>query len=612
MSSSLIPENDPTVLFTTAGMHPLVPYLLGEEHPGGKKLVDIQKCVRTDDIDEVGDATHCTFFEMFGNWSLGDYFKEEAMRFSYDFLTSSLDEGGLGIPTDRLVVSCFAGDKDAPRDDEASGYWQRYGFIKVDDAKEDSRRLIFFYGKKQNWWGPAGKTGPCGPDTEMFYDTCPDLKWFEHKPGTPAEKITKKLYYPGKSVCHPDCECGRYVEIWNDVFMQYNKQDDGTFVPLKQQNVDTGMGMERTLAILNGKATHYETELFESVVAKINQMSDAPAEMSEKEKTFSTRIISDHIRASAFILSDPWGVSPSNVDQGYILRRLIRRAVRHGRKLGIKNDFLYVLVEEIISIYGETYPELYAKRENSIKEIRLEEEKFGRTLEHGLKEMKKIWMPEKAEGAAQVSEGDKAFYIYETYGFPIEMIEEELNKDGYTLNKDEFTRKFKDAEQKHQDESRAGSTQKFSGGLADCSEQVCKLHTATHLLHKALKEVLGPDVSQKGSNITAERLRFDFNYPQKMTPEQLKKVEDIVNEQIKKLLPICYEITTVEEAKGKGAVGLFEHKYGDQIKAYKIGDFSYEICGGPHAGNTGELKSFKIIKEEASSAGVRRIKAVIG
>lgn len=656
-SASLIPENDPTVLFTTAGMHPLVPYLMGEKHPAGTRLVNVQKCVRTDDIDEVGDAVHCTFFEMLGNWSLGDYFKVQAIEWSYEFLTSSLADGGLGLDPNRLMVTCFEGDGDAERDDEAATVWEKLGFRRHDGvgagahgaapgdkgASPGGKKLIFFYEKKKNWWGPAGHVGPCGPDTEMFYDMNPELASNLHKPGASEASIKKYPLAGRPGDCHPNCECGRYVEIWNDVFMQYNKMPDGTFVPLKQKNVDTGMGFERVLAIIQGKPTHYETELFEPVMEMIKDLavksssgqplrsgqtfevgatskldtdagssSGITASPGTADFTFSSRIIADHIRAAVFIMGDPWGVTPSNVDQGYIVRRMIRRAIRHGRKIGITNSFIQKLAEKFIEMYGNVYPEIHARREHILTNLRLEEEKFGKTLDTGLREMKKTWPPEKAAAAKLVCEGDKAFYIYETYGFPIEMIEEELTKNGYKIDTEAFRVCFDAAMKKHQETSRAGSEMKFAGGLADHSEQVCRLHTATHLLHKALQIVLGEGVAQKGSNITAERLRFDFSWPQKMTPEQIKKTEEIVNEQIQKSMPVSYEMTTVEDAKSKGAIGLFEHKYGDQIKVYRMGDFSMEICGGPHTGNTSDLKSFKIIKEEASSAGVRRIKAVIG
>jgi alanyl-tRNA synthetase len=627
-SASVIPENDPTVLFTTAGMHPLVPYLMGEPHPAGKRLVDVQKSIRTDDIDEVGDATHCTFFEMLGNWSLGDYFKKEAIKWSYELLTSALNEGGLGLDPKRLMVTCFAGDNDAPIDNEAADVWKSLGFKSFEDATKDDHQLIFFYEKKKNWWGPAGQTGPCGPDTEMFYDTCPELPWASHKPGASEELINK---YPlkngahsartnddGHSVpgCHANCECGRYIEIWNDVFMQYNKKADGTFEPLKQQNVDTGMGLERVAAILQGKPTHYETELFAPVMERIAELAVGEKSGTDEEQIISGRIIADHLRASTFILGDPMSVFPSNKDQGYILRRLIRRAIRHAKKLGIHTNFTAEIGKILVDNYGDVYPELLTNEARIIDELNKEEIKFQKTLEQGLREMRKIWKMDdlnECHKEIAVTHGDKAFYVFETYGFPIEMIEEELTKNGFQIEKSEFRNKFDEAQKAHQEKSRSGSEQKFAGGLADNSAECTMLHTATHLLHKALKIVLGDEVNQKGSNITKERLRFDFNYGQKMTPEQVKKVEDIVNEQIQRDLPVSFEIVTVPEAKSKGAVGLFEDKYGDKVKAYHMGDFSYEICGGPHAPHTGVLKRFKILKEEACSAGIRRIKAgVVG
>lgn len=590
-SSSLIPENDPTVLFTTAGMHPLVPFLLGEPHPSGKRLVDYQKCLRTDDIDEVGDSTHCTFFEMLGNWSLGDYFKEGAIKMSFEFLTSAPEEGGLGLDPDRLMVSCFAGDKDAPRDDEAAEVWESLGFTRAENAKPGQKRLIFFYGKKDNWWGPAGQTGPCGPDTEMFYG------------------IEGAKYGPDSNPSDND----KFVEIWNDVFMQYFKKEDGTFEPLKQQNVDTGMGLERVTSIMQGVPSFFETELYLPLREKIRALASGEKRDEGEESVRSERIVADHMRAAVFILGDPWGVTPSNTDQGYILRRLIRRAIRHGKKIGVKGHFTDTLGAIVIDMYEDVYPELGANRERILEQLKLEEAKFQKTIEKGLHEMIKIWPPDdEAAKATAVTDGAKAFYIYETYGFPIEMVEEELSKHGYKIEKTEFRKSFEAAKNEHQAKSRAGAEQKFAGGLADHGEESKKLHTATHLLHEALKQVLGRDVNQKGSNITHERLRFDFNYQQKMTPEQLKEVERIVNEQINRKLPVSFEMMTVDEAKRAGAVGLFADKYGEQVKVYTIGDFSKEICGGPHVSNTAELKAFKITKEEASSAGVRRIKAVIG
>ncbi len=589
-SASLIPENDPTVLFTTAGMQPLVPFLMGEAHPLGTRLVDCQKCVRTDDIDEVGDHTHCTFFEMLGNWSLGDYFKKEAIEMSYQFLTTPLDQGGMGIAPDKLCVSCFAGDQDAARDEEAAKVWESLGFVRADQAGPEEKKRIYFYGKKQNWWGPAGQTGPCGPDTEIFYNL---------KEGSIGANE------------HPDDDSGRFVEIWNNVFMQYNKTADGKIEPLKQQNVDTGMGLERMTAIMQGVPSHYESSLFDPVRQRIMEMSSS-LDLSLPEDLASTRIIMDHIRAATFIIGDPSGVAPSNTDQGYILRRLIRRAIRHAKKLGIEDDFTTDLAKLYIDEYGEAYPELVQHKERIFEELHREEAKFKRTLENGLREMKKLFAGLNESEFDERQAAEKGFFLYETYGFPVEMIIEELEREGVkfdkTLFKDVFERKFKE----HQDQSRAGAEQKFAGGLADHSEETTKLHTATHLLHKALRQVLGDDVEQRGSNITAERLRFDFNYQQKLTPEQLAEVEQIVNDAIKRDLPVSCDVMTVDEAKSSGAIGIFDCKYGDQVKVYTMGDFSKEICGGPHVAHTGMLKGFKIKKEEASSAGVRRIKAIVG
>jgi len=581
--ASLIPENDPTVLFTTAGMHPLVPFLMGEKHPSGVRLVNAQKCLRTDDIDEVGDPSHLTFFEMLGNWSLGDYFKKEAIEMSFEFLTSPRKEGGLGLPLNMLAVTCFEGDKDAPRDEESAGVWLGLG-IKAD-------RLAFLP-KKANWWGPAGQTGPCGSDTEMFF-------WSGDEPA------------PGKF----DPDDSRWVEIWNDVFMQYFKNKDGSFTELKQKNVDTGMGFERVLAIMNGAKTPFETELFKDAVDELRALGgyDVGKAEPDEEKIHAERIICDHLRAATFLIGDVRGVVPSNVDQGYVLRKLIRRAVRHGRKLEINGDFARKIAGIFVNLYGEDYPELIDNQGKIFDEIAREEAQFAKTLEHGLRELNKC-----CDG--RITNGDFAFYMYETYGFPPEMTMEEVKKNPLLkglLNVEKFWVDFNKKLEEHQSQSRAGAEAKFSGGLADHSEQVTRLHTATHLLHQALRQVLGEHVEQKGSNITAERLRFDFIHVDKMTPEQLTSVEKIVNEQIKADLPVHCEEMTVEEAKKKGAIGLFESKYGDKVKVYTIGEtsdafFSKEICGGPHASRTGELGGFKILKEESSSRGVRRIKAVIG
>ena len=572
--ASVIPENDPTVLFTTAGMHPLVPYLLGAKHPMGTRLTDVQKCIRTADIDEVGDASHCTFFEMLGNWSLGDYFKKEAIHWSWEFLTSP---EWLGIDKDRLAFSVFAGDEDCPRDDEAANYWRECG------VQEDH---IFFLPKKNNWWGPAGMTGPCGPDTEMFI-------------------ITDKP--PCGPDCSPACDCGRYLEIWNDVFMQYDKQADGSFLPLKQKNVDTGMGLERTISVLMGAKSVYETDLFADILAKIGEISGKTYGESE-EITRSMRIVADHMRTATFIIGDDRGVTPSNVDQGYVLRRLIRRAVRHGMQLGMPENFTGEIAKVIINQYKDVYPELTRHEAFILEQLLLEEQRFQRTLKQGMREFEKVTTA--MQGRSTVISGRSAFKLYDTYGFPIEITVEMARENGFTVDEEGFQERFRE----HQKLSQAGAEQRFKGGLADTSEETAKLHTATHLLHAALRKVLGgeAEVAQRGSNITAERLRFDFSFGRKMTPEEIAEVERLVNEAIQAKVPVTCEEMTVDEAKAQGAIGLFESKYGERVKVYTMGQFSKEICGGPHAKNTGDLKSFKILKEESSSAGVRRIKAVIG
>lgn len=569
-SASVIPENDPTVLFTTAGMHPLVPYLMGAKHPAGNRLTDVQKCVRTGDIDDVGDFSHLTFFEMLGNWSLGDYFKEQMIPWSWEFLTSP---EYLGLPKDRLAFSVFAGDADCPRDEESAELWRRCGV--ADDH-------IFFLPKENNWWGPAGITGPCGPDTEMFIIT-------DKEPCGPD--------------CSPACSCGRYLEIWNDVFMQYNKKADGTFEPLAQKNVDTGMGLERTICVLNGKKSVYETDLFADILKKISELSGKEYG-SDDETTRAFRIIADHMRTSTFIMGDDRGVSPSNVDQGYVLRRLIRRAVRYGMGIGMPEGFTGEVAKVIIEQYKDVYPELKRNEAFVLEQLSLEESRFARTLKQGNREFDKL--VEKVQDG-QI-DGVSAFHLYDTYGFPVEMTQELARERGLTVDMDGFHECFR----KHQATSQAGAEQRFKGGLADHSEQSARLHTATHLMHAALRKVLGPEVAQKGSNITAERLRFDFSFGRKMTKEELAEVERLVNEAIESHTPITCEEMTVAEAKEQGAIGLFESKYGEQVKVYTMGPYSKEICGGPHAQNTGDLVSFKIKKEESSSAGVRRIKAVIG
>ena len=569
-SASLIPENDPTVLFTTAGMHPLVPYLMGQKHPAGTRLTDVQKCVRTGDIDEVGDTSHCTFFEMLGNWSLGDYFKKESIAWSWEFLT---DEKWLGIPKEKLSFTCFEGDADAPRDTVSHDRWVEMG--------ADPSHIVYLP-KKNNWWGPAGLTGPCGPDTEIFYDT-------------------------GRPACGPDCkagcDCGKYLEIWNNVFMEYNKVGEGKFEPLAQKNVDTGMGLDRTIATLQGVESVFDTDAFAGIIELIGKLSHHSYKESDATvKAF--RIIADHIRCATFILGDQRGVTPSNVDQGYILRRLIRRSIRYAMQLNIPRYGIVEIASAVIDQYGDIYPELEENREKVLSELKREENRFADTLKKGIKEFNKT----AANAQDGKIDGISAFHLYDTYGFPIELTMELAQEKGITVDVDGFHAAFAE----HQKKSQAGATQRFKSGLADHQEATTALHSATHLLHKALRVVLNDDtISQKGSNITAERLRFDFSFPRKLTPEELKAVEDLVNEQIGRHMPITCEEMTVAEAKAQGAIGLFESKYGERVKVYTMGDFSKEICGGPHAKNTGDLGHFVIKKEEASSSGVRRIKAIL-
>lgn len=569
-SASLIPENDPTVLFTTAGMHPLVPYLMGAKHPAGVRLANVQKCVRTGDIDEVGDTSHCTFFEMLGNWSLGDYFKKESIAFSWEFLT---DEKWLGIDKDKLSFTCFEGDADAPKDTFSHDCWVNMG---ADPAH------IFYLGKRHNWWGPAGVTGPCGPDTEIFYDT--------GKPKCSEE-------------CSPACSCGKYLEIWNNVFMEYNKKADGTFEPLSQQNVDTGMGLDRTIATLQGVESVYDTDAFTGIIDAIARLS-GKSYKDGGETTRAFRIVADHIRCATFMLGDPRGVTPSNVDQGYILRRLIRRAIRYAMQLGMPESSLAQVADAVIAQYGAPYPELAENRERVLSELTKEEQRFQRTIKNGMREFDRI----KGGFSDGIIDGLTAFHLYDTFGFPVEFTQEMAAENGLTVDLDGFRKAFDE----HQEKSKAGAEQRFKGGLADTTEQTARLHTATHLLQAALRKVLQDNtISQRGSNITAERLRFDFSFERKLTPEELAAVEAEVNCFIQAAAPISWEEMTVDEAKAQGAVGLFGDKYGERVKVYTMGSFSKEICGGPHASNTGDLHHFTIKKEEASSAGVRRIKAVL-
>jgi len=565
-SKSVIPENDPTVLFTTAGMHPLVPFLLGHPHPGGKRLANVQKCLRTDDIEEVGDGCHHTFFFMLGNWSLGDYFKKEAIEMSWEFLTS---ERWLGLPKERIAVTCFAGDEDAPRDEESARIWRALGI---------PNERIFFNGKKDNWWGPAGQSGPCGPDTEMFYYT------------------GRKEAECDQDGCGPGCHCGLWVEIWNDVFMEYNKNKDGRFEALMQKNVDTGMGLERITAVMQGVASDYETEMFAPIMKWIR---DNSSNCNEK----SARIIADHLRAAVFVLADDRGVVPSNVEHGYILRRLIRRAIRHGRQCGMPTHFCTDIAKIIIDIYEDEWPELKRNKTFALTELEKEEARFAETLERGLKEFERVFALCKGE---MISGGD-AFLLFQSYGFPLEITEELARERGKGVDRDGFEAELK----KHQELSRRGTAQRFASGLADHSEKTVALHTATHLLQAALRKVLGEHVQQKGSNITPERLRFDFIHGEKMTPEQIKQVEDMVNGWINEGIPVERKEESIEEARAEGALAFFNAKYGEVVSVYTIPGASKEVCTGPHVKNTKELGRFKIVKEEAVSAGVRRIKAVL-
>lgn len=560
-SAPVIPENDPSVLFTTAGMQPLVPYLLGEPHPAGTRLTDYQKCVRTNDIDEVGDNRHLTYFEMLGNWSLGDYFKEESIQMSYDFLTKEL-----GIPVEKLSVTCFAGDEDCARDEVTASCWKKAGIPE---------ERIYYFGKDDNWW-IAGETGPCGSDTEMFYDT--------GKPKCSPE-------------CNPSCGCGKYVEIWNNVFMEFYKDENGKYSKLKQHNVDTGLGLERMTMLLEGKETPFETELFAPIMDKL-------VELQKVDNIASRRIVAEHLRSSMMIICD--GGRPSNVDRGYILRRLIRRMVRHMNKLQISLDELSTLIDINVENLKEMYPALEANKE-TIKNVILEEkDKFVKTLEKGEKEFAKEVGQVKEQGENTVP-GKVVFRLYDTYGFPPEVTEELATENGMKIDKEGFDKLFKE----HQEKSRAGSEQKFKGGLASTGEMETKYHTATHLLNAALKQVLGSHVHQRGSNITAERMRFDFSHPAKMTDEEKQKTEDLVNEWITEAIPVEHLEMKKDDAIKMGAEAMFIEKYGDIVSVYKIGDVSIELCGGPHVSNTSELGHFKIKKEESSSSGIRRIKAIL-
>jgi len=577
---SLVPENDPTALFINSGMHPLVPYLLGEAHPLGKRLVSNQRCLRTQDIEEVGNMMHLTFFEMLGNWSLGDYWKQEAIEWSWEFLTKELS-----LEPKRISVTCFAGDKDAPKDEEAAKIWKKIGI---------SKERIYFLGKEDNWWA-VGDFGPCGPDTEMFYDT-------------------------GKKKCGPKCRpgdnCGKYFEVWNDVFMEFNRLPNGKLETLKQKNIDTGMGVERTAAMLQEKDDVYQTELFASIIQTIEKISGKKYQGKNKK---TMRIIADHLRAASFAIAD--GVMPSNVEAGYVVRRLIRRAMVGGRKLGIKNISIVKVADVVIGSYQKEYLHLKENKRVIERELELEEKKFSRTLDKGMNTLKKIFGraiagvdPENLPKGMIVEDnvlridGKEVFHLYETYGIPPELSQEIMTEWGVRFD-DQTMKECNEAFKRHQKISRAGMETKFAGGLADHSAAVTKYHTTTHLLHQALRDVLGDHVQQVGSNITPERLRFDFTHPEKLTEEQMRKIEEIINQKIKANLPVRMKTMSLAEAKKKGALAFFGEKYGSKVKVYSIGDYSQEVCGGPHVQSTGEIGRVKIIKEKAVGAGRRRIYA---
>ena len=574
---SLIPENDPSVLFTTAGMHPLVPYLLGEPHPAGTRLTDYQKCIRTGDIDEVGDPSHLTCFEMLGNWSLGDYFKKESISFSYEFLTSPK---WLGLDPRKLSVTVFAGDENAPRDEEAAETWKANGML------EDK---IAYLPASDNWWA-AGPTGPCGPDTEIFY-------WVGE--GLPPKGSNKGT------------DSANWMEIWNNVFMQFNRVDEKTLEPLPKKNVDTGMGLERTNCILQGKTSVYLTEVFQPIIKTIETLSGYKYGTDEL-KDQSVRIIADHSRSASFILGDQKGVTPDRVGAGYVLRRLIRRAVRHGMKLGIDKDFMAEIAAVVVENFKNAYPELEQNKDKIYSELTKEEAKFRTTLKKGEAEFQKM-LPNLNKNPKKIISGKVAYNLYETYGYPLELTQELGKENGFTVD----VEGFKEAERKHQEASKTAEAGKAKGGIAEQSDVATKYHTATHLLQQALFEVLGDQVAQKGSNINSERMRFDFTFERAMTAEEIQKVQDIVNEKIKEDLPVTMEVMTLDQAKAEGARALFVNKYGEQVKVYTIGRdakkdwFSKEVCGGPHVQHTAQIGDFKIVKEQSSSAGVRRIKAVI-
>jgi alanyl-tRNA synthetase len=569
-SAPLVPENDPTALFISAGMQPLVPYLLGESHPSGRRLANVQKCLRTDDIEVVGDTSHNTFFEMLGFWSLGDYWKQDSLRWTLDWFTQVL-----GLEQERISVTVFAGDSDAPRDDEAVQVWLELGI---------PQERIYYLPKKDNWWGPAGKTGPCGPDSELFYDT-----------GRPKHG----------SDCQPGCDCGKYIEIGNNVFMQYNKTAEGTYEPLKQRNIDVGLGLERTLLFVQGTSDVYTTDLFKSIVQRINELRDPQKSKvslaSEREQRL-VRIIADHLRAATFIIAD--GVMPSNVEQGYICRRLIRRAIRYGHELGMPSTFTAEVAQAVIARFGPIYAELEKRQAIILNELTREEERFRQTLERGLREFQKMEDGMRQRGET-ILPGETVFRLFDTFGFPPTLTAELAQERGLSADLDGFSLLYK----QHQERSRQANQKKFAGGLADHSERTTQLHTATHLLNQALRDVLGTHVRQMGSNITQERLRFDFSHPQKLTGDEIQRVEEIVNQQIQRDLETTMEIMPLQQALDQGALAFFGERYGDLVKVYKIGDYSMEVCGGPHVQHTGGMGRFRILKAETIGQGVQRIRA---
>jgi alanyl-tRNA synthetase len=569
-SAPLVPENDPTVLFTTAGMHPLVPYILGETHPNGRRLANVQKCLRTDDIEEVGDISHLTFFEMLGFWSLGDYWKQDSLRWSLEWFTRVL-----GLGQECISVTVFAGDSDAPRDHEAEQIWLSLGI---------PRERIYALPKEDNWWGPAGQTGPCGPDSELFYDT-----------GRPAHGTD----------CRPGCNCGKYIEIGNNVFLQYNKTADGSFEPLQQRTIDVGIGLERTLCVLQGTEDVYTTDLFAPIVERISALrgqASGEVQLTPEREQRLVRIIADHLRAATFIIAD--GIVPANVERGYICRRLIRRAIRCGHELGISAGFVAELAQGVIESYKQVYPELEQRQSSILSELAREEERFGKTLARGLRQFQKLEQKLRRQGETMLT-GKEVFHLFDTFGFPPSLTEELAREHGLSVDMAGGELLFK----QHQERSRRANQEKFKGGLADSSERTTQLHTATHLLQQALRDVLGEHVHQMGSNITPQRLRFDFSHPKKLTAEEIQRVEDKVNRQIERDLQTRMEVMPLQQALKQGALAFFGDRYADTVKVYRIGDYSMEVCGGPHVTHTGGMGHFHITKAESIGQGVQRIRA---